>query len=556
MRDSLHLRFISSLEKCFTDERFDSKPELRHISMLQNEHLSVQLLMEETDDAVYDKLTAGVRVVSPLADCVTLRSVEQVHVPMAMYHGVNDGNLLRTEPGLYPDLLAPLRYHGCALIPARQLCCLWVDVRPEGKLPAGVYPLTLELYDPDSGALYGSATLSVEIVGALLPEPTLLHTQWFYVDCLADYYHVPMYSERHWEIIENFLKAATDGGVNMILTPVFTVPLDTAVGRERPTHQLVEITVENGVWHFDFEKLNRFIDLLLKYRVKAIEICHLFTQWGAAHAPKIMATVDGEYRRIFGWDTEAGGEAYGAFLRRFLPQLLEFLRRKGVDGMCRFHISDEPSMEHWESYCAARAQVADLLKGYPIMDALSSFEFYRSGAVEYPVPANNHIEPFLEAGVPHLWTYYCCVQHTDVSNRMLAMPSARNRILGVQLYKYRIEGFLHWGFNSYYNRYADSLVNPFQDPCGDYFVPAGDAFCVYPKADGTALDTLHFLVLKEAFTDVRALQLCEQLYDREFVMHLIEDGLDAPITFSSYPRSADYLLQLRERVNAAIRERL
>ena len=95
---------------------------------------------------------------------------------------------------------------------------------------------------------------------------------------------------------------------------------------------------------------------------------------------------------------------------------------------------------------------APLLEGFPIMDALSNVDFYRSGAVEHPIPANNHIEPFLQENIPGLWTYYCCSQNTDVANRFVAMPAARSRILGVQMYKYNIAGFLHWGYNFYYSQ--------------------------------------------------------------------------------------------------------
>ncbi len=54
--------------------------------------------------------------------------------------------------------------------------------------------------------------------------------------------------------------------------------------------------------------------------------------------------------------------------------------------------------------------------------------------VETPVAATDHIDPFIEHRVPGLWAYYCCVQKTEVANRFFAQPSARNRILGVQLY--------------------------------------------------------------------------------------------------------------------------
>ena len=36
MCDSLKVKFISSLEKCFLDEKFEEKPELKSISMLNN----------------------------------------------------------------------------------------------------------------------------------------------------------------------------------------------------------------------------------------------------------------------------------------------------------------------------------------------------------------------------------------------------------------------------------------------------------------------------------------------------------------------------------------
>ena len=556
MRDTLKCKFISSLEKCFSDERYQDKKELKKISMLKNEHLSVQLLMKETDPAVYTKLISKVKVVSDIADCITLRNVEQVNVSMPIAKGCGDDNYLKKTPGLYPDLLTPLRYENSAIIALYELRCLWVDIRPDGKYPAGKHPITIELYNETGTELFASATLELEIIDASLPEQELYYTQWFYADCLASYYNVEMFSERHWEIIENYIKAAVDGGINMILTPVFTVPLDTKVGGERPTCQLTDVVVNNGKYSFGFSRLDRWIDLLLKYNVKIIEISHLFTQWGAGHAPKIMATVDGEYKRIFGWDTDARGEEYGEFLNEFLTALLDFLKKKGVDKMCYYHISDEPHIDHLENYLSAKSKIENVLKGYTILDALSNFEFYKTGAVMCPVPSSHAIEPFLEAKVPDLWTYYCCSEASEVSNRFVAMPSARNRIMGIQMYKYNIKGFLQWGFNFYYNRFSCDLINPYQDASGDYFVPAGDAFSVYPAVDGTALDTIHYLVFKHGIEDIRALKLCESLYGRDYVVSLIDETAGQDITFKKYPEDAGYILELREKINTAIKAKI
>ena len=96
--------------------------------------------------------------------------------------------------------------------------------------------------------------------------------------------------------------------------------------------------------------------------------------------------------------------------------------------------------------------VKPYLGGFPLYDALSDPAYYDSGLVDHPVAATDHISPFLERQVPGLWAYYCCGQGVDVGNRFLAMPSARNRILGWQLHKYRLSGFLHWGNNFWYSQ--------------------------------------------------------------------------------------------------------
>ena len=120
---------------------------------------------------------------------------------------------------------------------------------------------------------------------------------------------------------------------------------------------------------------------------------------------------------------------------------------------------------------AVKTAIADILEGFPIMDALSDFEFYKTGTVTNPIPASDHIEPFLEAGVPGLWTYYCCGQSVDVSNRYIAMPSSRTRVIGMQLWKYNIAGFLQWGYNFWYEIFSLRQINP-------YLVTDGGMRCV------------------------------------------------------------------------------
>ena len=122
-----------------------------------------------------------------------------------------------------------------------------------------------------------------------------------------------------------------------------------------------------------------------------------------------------------------------------VPAVLDFMKTKnGADKRCFFHISDEPAKEHLEEYKKFSEKIKPLFKGLPVMDALSDYCFYESGAVDIPITAIDHIEPFIEKKVDNLFAYYCSAQHKEVSNCFFSMPSPRTRIIGAQLYKYDI----------------------------------------------------------------------------------------------------------------------
>lgn len=543
----MQIKIISSLEKCFLDESISDKKEYNRGSCLKNEIYHFCVAYSNEKGKAFPLLT----VESDIAEYVRVSRIEVVPVQYPVEEMFSDDYFIRTTPGLYPDVLQPLEPNG-RLIVSQNLKALMVEVDTQGRVPAGVYPITVCF---NLGEEKYKKTFELEIIDACLPEQDIKYTQWLHCDSLKDYYRTEAFDNRHFEIIENYVKTAVRYGVNTLLTPVLTPPLDTYVGGERPTMQLVGVKRDNGVYSFDFSLLRRWVEMCDRLGIKYLEISHLFTQWGAKAAPKVMATVDGEYKRIFGWDTAATGEEYAGFLQQFIPAFLECM--KGLDGAdrrCLFHVSDEPNAEQLDNYLAAKSVVAPLLEGYPIIDALSSYDFYSKGIVENPVTSIQHIEPFIENNVENLWGYYCVCEGKEVSNRFIAMPSHRNRIIGTQIYKYDLSGFLHWGYNFYYNQFSYAFVNPFMSTDGEYFSSAGDVFSVYPGPDGKPWESIRLLVFYDALQDVRAFKLCEQLYGKEYVLSIIEDGID-PITFKKYPRNEDYLLNLREKINHAIKQK-
>jgi hypothetical protein len=111
---------------------------------------------------------------------------------------------------------------------------------------------------------------------------------------------------------------------------------------------------------------------------------------------------------------------------------------------------------------------------------------------------------------------------------------------------------LQWGYNFWNSQYSRHPIDPFACSDAGGAFPSGDAYVVYPGEGGQPLCSLRLKVFHEALQEVRALQLLESSIGYEATLALVEEGLDAPLTFSQYPRSAAWLLGVRERVNQAL----
>ncbi len=539
-------KIVSSMCKVFSGGENVKELEEKRLSGLKGETLSFQIAYYWGGDR---KERGGVTVLSPIMDRVHVRMVNLVPCEYPC-HMKRDGGYLAAEPGMYPDCLSEIPELGFPLV-SGQWRCLWVDVETDDAMEAGEYPVKLRL-ETDGGVL-GEAEFTCEVLDAELPKLPIPYTEWFHSDCLADYYQAEVFSDKYWEIVEAFVRSAAKHKCNMLLTPVFTPPLDTAIGGERRTVQLVDVAVSEGKYGFEFGNFRKWVRMALDCGIEYFEVSHLFSQWGAKAAPKVMAVKDGTYQQIFGWDTDSAGQEYREFLHQFLTAFKAELKELGIDGRTYFHISDEPEKEHMENFRDAWEGVEKDLEGFQVIDALSDYSFYKEGLVRQPVCAVNHIGPFLEERPEKLWGYYCTAQYVDVTNRFIVLPGFRTRILGVQLYKYRLDGFLHWGYNFYNSERSMYPIDPYRCTDAGGAFPSGDPFLVYPGKDGKPEESMRQMLMDEAMSDYCAFMALEKLAGREKVLELIDEE---KVTFDEYPQDESYLLGLRRKVNQAIKDAL
>ncbi len=525
--------FASSLEKIFSDVEFTGTDYCSG-SACPGEVFAFQFAGKPVENTIFPVELSGDFPGS-------LRWTEVVSVPSDVPCHIGDANYLRTTPGLYPDLLHP-RPAGSVRWPANQWRSIWIAAEiPAGCVP-GNYRIHVKMGENE-------ADFTLRVLDFKPADFTLRHTEWFHTDCLATYYQVPVWSEAHWKIVENFVRNAVKHHVNVMYTPLWTPPLDTAVGSERPTVQLLKISRDAaGKYHFDFTRLVRWCRMAREAGMQYLELSHFFSQWGARYTPKIIVEVNGREEQLFGWAVAATNPEYTRFLQALVPELHRVLDTEGWKGQVLCHVSDEPSDGHLESYQAARDILKPLAGDWTMIDALSHYEYYEKGLIDNPIPSIGVIEDF--AGrVPQLWTYYCCGPEIDTVNRFCAMPSARIRILGVQAYVYNLVGFLHWGFNFYYSQCSvDQSLNPFVVTDGGRAFPSGDAFLVYPGKDGMPWDSIRHEVLREGWQDWCLLKQYEAVHGREATLALLHKDLDYQISATKYPTDPAWLLSLRDRL--------
>lgn len=543
MPANLDILLLSSLEKVMRNE-IPNYNEYNRFSLLNNERKSFQLFISSSTDN-----RAEININSDL-DCIRTYTVEYVPSNYAINKKTADDYVIESKDGYYPDLLLPCDKN-IRLENGKKT--VWFEICPDKALEAGEHKIEITVTCGDE---MKTCTFTAEVINCPLEKQSLIFTNWFHTDCLMEEYGVDAFSDEYWRIVKNYLKTANEHGMNCVLTPLFTPPLDTEVGGERPTVQLIDVKVKGSGYEFGFEKLEKWMDIAQECGIEYFEMSHFFTQWGAMHAPKIIADKDGEKIKLFGWKTSVFSKKYKKFLTAFSSELKDFLEKRGLKNRVIIHVSDEPFLKWYVTYRRASKIVNSLFDGYKVVDALSDYMFYSMGIVKCPIPANNHIKPFI-GKVPELWTYYCCGQDNNyVSNRFFSMPAQRNRVLGYQMYKYDVKGFLHWGYNFWNTRFSKKKINPYEVTDAGGSFQSGDSYVVYPKEDGTPLCCTRLKVFYDGFQDMMALQTLEKRIGRDKTLDILEQGLDKEITFSEYPHSADWQLETRERINQAIKQNL
>ena len=391
-------------------------------------------------------------------------------------------DLLRAAPARFPDCLVEDRF---ASVAKGSLKAVYLTIRiPAGAEP-GEYRGEVAV---SSDAARASLPLVLTVYPLALPEERhLLVTEWFTTSTFQRHHGVdPADPEQFTKMLRVYAENMADHRQN-----VFRVSLG-----------LIEPTLSaGGKLRCDFSRFDRWAQVFWDTgRMDGLETGFVarFGEGGwSSHkiALRDFAVKDeasGKTRRLPGKE----------FLPLFLPALVDHLRQKKWLDKTLFHICDEPSDHNVMGWREASDFVHRCAPELRRIDAIETP--HCRNRLEVWVPKLDHLAAWQDAFEEaqregnELWFYTVGIyQAGSLPNKTVDVPLIESRLLHWLNYRYRLKGYLHWGFNAWTD-----------DPINAPGKHRGDGWHVYPKPGGL-LDSLRWEQMRAGIQDYECLWLLD-----------------------------------------------
>lgn len=246
---SLQVYLISSVEKVFPDDDPGKFHRITGLSALRGERIQFQVICHDPGSYLN---WIGIRIGGKLASCAKVRQLQWMPCLCPVTADSDDPAVITKKAGLFPG---PLIETEKALLIRHKLTVFHVSLSLPENLKCGKYGIKIEVHYSDlNGEKIGTLPLNLDVINAVLPPQKMLCEMWLHADCLMHHYQLDMRSRKFKAILENCFRNMAEHGINTLLTPLWTPPLDTKPGGERITNQLLDITYERGVYSFDFRR--------------------------------------------------------------------------------------------------------------------------------------------------------------------------------------------------------------------------------------------------------------------------------------------------------------
>ena len=467
---------ISAREEFFyPDTPLSPLPSQLHLAMAKNGRPGIQLLLETAAPALEISLESQ-----------DFQGEFFVMHPIPVEYNTGNGEdqggamvlLTSTKPS-YATRLAPFQVYDClepvqtGTIPAADgLAAAYICLIPSPSIQPGQHQAVLRLGDY-------CCQLDIQVYDVTIPLDTFPVTNWFSLDAICRFHQVTAGTEAFYQMVRQYARA-----MRRLHQTMFYIELDNTC------------VVSRDPYRFDFSYLKPLIQCFFDEGMAYMELGTLLSRGFLPDGMPDMYT--DRFKCAMAPDVPIDTPEGYRITVTFVQALAAFLRENGWDKKVVFHIHDEPDIhvktpealeKRKQQYFLTASILRKYLPGVRTIEAVSSAQF--RGGVDIWVlgtpgyEENRQEMDKLAALGEEVWAYVCCGPEGHWLNRFLDFALLKGRLLFWGCAKYRLGGFLHWGFNQF-----QMGMDPFQaTSCPNHTgigtnFPCGDAFLVYPGKDG------------------------------------------------------------------------
>jgi len=410
-------------------------------------------------------------------------------------------------------------------VPMDTTRAVWCEISvPEDTAP-GCYDCTVSLY---TGCLFeeetkiGDCRVKLTVLDYVMPKPSeyrMYLDLWQHNSNIARKHDVKLWSDDHFEVIEQYVKSLAQLGQKAMTLVVSEIPWSgqscfyvTTMNANMFEYSIIPVTKTEKGFEYDFTKMQKYIDICAKYGIKdEISLYGLANVWKFEEYG--YGKVSDDYPdavRVRYLDKADGCYKYmknAADIDDYIRAIEQYFITTGQIDRVRL-AADEPG--DIEAYRKSLGHIREIAPSFKFKAAINHAEFIgefgeevydfvpyiRCLAVEYDKICE--YKQTME-GKRFLW-YVCC--GPMYVNTFLSSDLCESWYIGVLTSYANLDGFLRWN----YTVWPDDPRHDVR--CGHW--KAGDFNFVYPGYNGKPLLTIRWKALKRG---VEMFELLERLKD-------------------------------------------
>ena len=374
----------------------------------------------------------------------------------------------------------------------------------------------------DDEVLIDRIKYTVNVKDIVLPDPAdhMFSLDLWQHNCnIARKAGIPNWCDRHFEIIEQYLKTLADIGQGSVTAVVSEIPWSGQrcfQNKETPSN-LFEYSMisvcrnPDKTYTYDYSVLDRYVELCFRYGIdKEIEVFGLINNWISVNDGFCNFTETPEAIRIR-YRLPDGSFKYmkkAVDIENYIKALYRHFQEKGWIDKVRV-VADEPA-DH-ENLRKSLEMMKRLAPGFKYKAAFGRKPFYdefKDQIDDFCViitgltMAAEEWKAIFKQDKDHKFTYYVCC-FPEYPNTYLSSNLLETRYLAILADYFGLSGFLRWNYTIWPRE-------PRRDIRYSSF-PAGDTNFVYPGGDMQPQLTLRYMALRRGIEDYELLAMLRDI---------------------------------------------